>query len=255
MVSGVALLAQHRGTPPDLIIRWNSMAKRPSAVDVVVHLHGYSGNQERMRLDRDKEPNSGLDFGDPNVPGASGGGTRPTLAILPRGNYFGGKSKMGYNFPALITADGVRQLIKLGLELFAQAIGSSEPTMSRLILTAHSGGGAALVALLRHGGGRRVVGLQPCREDDPEGRRGKRRHSTLIGEIMDPPGVWRPGETIADNAGFERDIGACPGEPQPGPMEQPTNGDEEGNRGGHPRQPGAATDAGPRDVRRIRALL
>ena len=67
-------------------------------MDVVVHLHGYSGRREKMTLVRDKEPASGLDFTDPADPSARGR-TRPTLAVLPRGHYFGGNSGAGYSFP------------------------------------------------------------------------------------------------------------------------------------------------------------
>ena len=148
-IARVPLLSGHRGTPPDLILRWNALPDRPEVVDVVVHLHGYSGNRERMSLSRDKEPDSGLDFADPDSPGTLGR-TRPTLGILPRGNYFGGRSGAGYNFPALVTPVGLRDLIAFSLARLGAATGSPEPRMGRLIVTAHSGGGAALMQILRH---------------------------------------------------------------------------------------------------------
>ena len=150
-LAGLSLLRGHRGVPPDLILRWNAMPDVPATVDVVVHLHGYSRNAERMSLTRDKEPHSGLDFADPDS-GAGGapGRTRPTLAVLPRGNYFGGRTGMGFNFPALVSATGLRELITVSLSHFGHAVGAPNVRMARLILTAHSGGGAALMKILRH---------------------------------------------------------------------------------------------------------
>lgn len=151
VVQHVPLLARHRGTPPDLILRWNAMADVPATVDVVVHLHGYSGRAERMRLDRDKEPYSGLDFANPDDPrDTTPGRISPTLAVLPRGNFFGGRNGDGYDFPALATAGGLRDLRDLALVQLAGAIGAGPIAPGRLIVTAHSGGGAALMLVLRH---------------------------------------------------------------------------------------------------------
>ena len=93
-----------------------------------------------MRLDADKEPRSGLDFANPDPPGEPGR-TEPTLCVLPRGNYYGGRSGMGYDFPALITPEALRQLIDFALARFAARIGAAQVAMRRLLLTAHSGGG------------------------------------------------------------------------------------------------------------------
>ncbi|GAA3087665.1 glucosaminidase domain-containing protein [Streptosporangium carneum] len=141
------MLAGHAGKPPDLVLKWNAM-NDPSQVDVVVHLHGYSGHGRAMNLVRDKEPASGLDFGDPGNPAAQGR-TSPTLFVLPRGHYFGGRSGMGYSFPALTGPGAVQALVNDALMRFG-AETSSLVTMGRLILTAHSGGGAALMAILKH---------------------------------------------------------------------------------------------------------
>ena len=107
------LLRGHRGTPPDLVLRW-SRVTGPGPVDVVVHFHGYSGKREGMRIDRDKEPASGLDLS---------GRMRPTLALLPRGNYFGGQSGSGYNFPALVRPGALDELVRDGLARLTQATG------------------------------------------------------------------------------------------------------------------------------------
>lgn len=147
-VPRVPLLASHRGHAPDLILRWNDMPTVPAEIDVVVHLHGYS--RATMTLPKNIEVWAGLDLGP--VDGASGTGrTRPTLTVLPRGHFTG--VKVGkiyrYTFPALTTRDGLATLIRVALESFAQRVGGSPPKLGRLILTAHSGGGAPLMQILR----------------------------------------------------------------------------------------------------------
>jgi hypothetical protein len=142
---------------PDLILRWN-VPTAPSVIDVAVHLHGYwfAG----LKLDRDIEHVSGLDLAP--IQGATGPGrSRPTLTILPRGHDTGVKQKIRrpdgstadgqynvYAFPELIKRGGLEQLIQFSLNRFAAAVGGTPPRLGRLILTAHSGGGAALLALL-----------------------------------------------------------------------------------------------------------
>ncbi len=141
------VLRAHRGTSPDLILKWTGI-HGPGAVDVIVHLHGYSGQKGGMRLDRHKEAHSGLDFSDPanpELPGRAG----PTLAVLPRGNYFGGKSGSGYNFPALVRPGALHALVEDALARAGQAVGHSLQS-GRLILTGHSGGGAPVAAILAH---------------------------------------------------------------------------------------------------------
>ena len=141
------VLRHHRGTPPDLILRWNAMPAGTRTIDVVVHLHGYSGKGPRLRL-QDKVPISGLDFADPANP-SHAGRTRPTLALLPRGNFFGGRYGNGYNFPELVKPGALTRLVGDGLALFAQQTGLA-PALGRLVLTGHSGGGAPVSAILRH---------------------------------------------------------------------------------------------------------
>jgi hypothetical protein len=149
VVAKVPLLRRHAGIGPDLILRWNDMPASPRAVDVVVHLHGYSlSSGSRLRLDRDLLPRSGLDWSDPKGADASPGRVRPTLALLPRGHFFGGKSGRAYTFPALM-GGGLRQLVDIGLRELASRLGVPNVAMDRLILTAHSGGGAALLALVK----------------------------------------------------------------------------------------------------------
>ncbi len=148
VVQEVPLLASHRGTHPDLILHWNAIPEGVSTIDVVVHFHGYSGHGVAMRLDADKEPKSGLDFSSPDDPSdARPGRQRPTLCVLPRGNYFGGRTGSGYDHPALVTPTGLRDLIGFALDRLADTTGARLGT-DRLILTAHSGGGAGLIRAL-----------------------------------------------------------------------------------------------------------
>lgn len=144
-----ALLHSHAGTPPDLVLKWNNMSQ-PSTVDVVVHLHGWSpGVGARMNIVRHKLPASGLDFTDPMNPG-SVGRTTPTLLVLPRGHHdpVGSKTER-YTFPALVVRGALQRLVDESLARFAAQTGATV-RRGRLILTAHSGGGAALMQILGH---------------------------------------------------------------------------------------------------------
>lgn len=149
-VERAPLLAGHRGRPPDLLLRWN-VTSLPEVIDVVVHLHGYW--YAGLRLEDNVKPWSGLDLAP--VDGAAGSGrSRPTLTVLPRGNDTGVKQPKGpfnrYTFPALVTRDGLPGLVRFSLERFAAKLGGPTPRVGRLILTAHSGGGAALLQILEH---------------------------------------------------------------------------------------------------------
>lgn len=140
VVTRLPQLASHRGTGPDLVLRWGPMP-RVATVDVVVHLHGFSGRGVRMNLVEDKEPRSGLD-----PPPARRG---PTLLVLPRGHFHGGRSGHGYSFPALTPPGALARLVDDALRRLTAETGV-RATRGKLILTAHSGGGAALMSILRH---------------------------------------------------------------------------------------------------------
>jgi hypothetical protein len=131
-------LRGHAGTQPDLFLRWNRVPADAAAIDVVVHLHGFSQQGGEMRL-AEKLPRSGLDLASRN---------RATLAILPRGNWI---RHSWYDFPALLDG-GLDRLVEEALERFANLRGRrplaglaggtpAVPQIDRLILTAHSGGG------------------------------------------------------------------------------------------------------------------
>src|SRR5205807_7454814 len=70
-------LRSHAGTEPDLFLRWNEIPRAAAAIDVVVHLHGFSQQGGEMQLS-EKVRRSGLDLS---------GRNRPALALLPRGNW------------------------------------------------------------------------------------------------------------------------------------------------------------------------
>lgn len=147
VVDKLPRLSAHRGTGPDLILRWTGLTG-PGEATVVVHFHGYSGRAAAMRIDRDKERDSGLDFGDPADP-RTPGRTAPTVAILPRGNFFGGRSGSGYDFPALVAKGALTALVDDALARVSRQVGA-EIRPGRLIVTGHSGGGAPINAVLAH---------------------------------------------------------------------------------------------------------
>ncbi len=146
----VQLLSGHRATGPALILSWNDMPAGVRAVDVVVHLHGYALCPADPSNPWPKITSGGLDWRGTKGSDRSLGRVRPTLGILPRGHLFGGKTGAGYRFPALVTKTGLRQLIDLGLARLASRLSVASLAQGRLILTAHSGGGAALLGMLRY---------------------------------------------------------------------------------------------------------
>ena len=125
------VLRPHAGTQPDLFLRWNEVSLAAPAVDVVVHLHGFSQQRGAMPL-AEKVPGSGLDLS---------GRKRPTLALLPRGNWL---RYTWYDFPALLSG-GLDRLVDYGLRRFGEAAGRGALAADRLILAAHSGGGMPAV--------------------------------------------------------------------------------------------------------------
>jgi hypothetical protein len=124
-LSDTPALQAHAGTQPDLFLRWNAIPLAAEAVDIVVHLHGFSQQGGAMPL-AEKVPRSGLDLT---------GRTRPTLALLPRGNWI---RHYYYDFPALLDG-GIDRLLGYALAQFAKVIGH-DLSVDHLILSAHSGG-------------------------------------------------------------------------------------------------------------------
>ncbi len=131
------VLRAHAGTQPDLFLRWNEVPLDAAAVDVVVHLHGFSREGAAMPL-AEKVPRSGLDLSRR---------WRPTLALLPRGNWL---RYSWYDHPALLMG-GIDRLIEYALGKFAAELPTPPAAgleMDRFILTAHSGGGMPAVDVI-----------------------------------------------------------------------------------------------------------
>ena len=139
-LSHTPVLDSHVGTQPDLFMRWNRIPLSAVSLDVVVHLHGFSQEGRAMPL-AEKVMRSGLDLS---------GRARPTLAMLPRGNWI---RHYYYDFPALLSG-GIDRLIDYGLQRLAQAIASASPgapdglVVDRFVFSAHSGGGMPAVDVI-----------------------------------------------------------------------------------------------------------
>jgi hypothetical protein len=130
---------------PNCLLRWAGIpAGHAGPVDLVIHFHGYKGH-DQMRL-RDKAAASGLDLGAPGV-------GRPTLGVVPHGHAF--RSRMagtdGFDFPAIDTKAELDAFIDEVLAAFGRD-GGPRATRGRVILTGHSGGGAALARLMQSAG-------------------------------------------------------------------------------------------------------
>jgi len=125
-LSDTPVLQSHAGTQPDLFLRWNAIPLAVSSVDIVVYLHGFSQQGRAMPL-AEKVAGNGLDLS---------GRKRPTIALLPRGNWL---RYTWYDFPALLEG-GMDRLVDYALQRFAEVKGRGALAMDRLILAAHSGG-------------------------------------------------------------------------------------------------------------------
>ena len=134
------VLRAHAGSQPDLFLRWNRIPFSAQALDVVVHLHGFSQQGREMPL-AEKVERSGLELS---------GRTRPTLVMLPRGNWI---RHYYYDFPALLSG-GIDRLVDYGVALFSRAVVSAASgaprafAVDRFILAAHSGGGMPAVDII-----------------------------------------------------------------------------------------------------------
>ena len=122
------VLRGHAGTQPDLFLRWNEIPLSAQSIDVAVHLHGFSQQGEAMPL-AEKVGRSGLDLR---------GRTRPTLAVLPRGNWI---RHTWYDFLGLLDG-GIDRLVDYTVERFGAG---RNLTVDRFILSGHSGGGMPVV--------------------------------------------------------------------------------------------------------------
>lgn len=132
----------------NVFLRWCDIPKNRCEVDVVVHFHGWDIRTKKTAFFEFAVNNSGLDLLKPDNTLTR---QRPTLCILPFGK--GEKmpdpdNRIKYTFPFLTSKDGLRQLIDFSLKYIADRYKSAF-TIGRLILTAHSGGGAAVSSILQ----------------------------------------------------------------------------------------------------------
>lgn len=153
-------LASHGGRGENLLLRWNALPDGLTAIDIVVHLHGYSSHAADRALLEAKVGHSGAELERRS---------RPTLVLVPRGRKITAEeirrnpraNRARYTFPGL-TRDGgagLEDLVACALEWLAARVLGREGVaimVDRLVLTAHSGGGAALEALLADHSRRRV---------------------------------------------------------------------------------------------------
>ena len=132
-LSDTPVLAAHAGTQPHLFLRWNRIPETATSVDVAVFLHGFSPLRGDMPL-WDKVSRCGMILT---------GRERPTLAMLPRGNWI---RHYYYDFPALLDG-GFDLLLAYGLHQLSAMRGAAL-ALDRLILAAHSGGGMPAVDVI-----------------------------------------------------------------------------------------------------------
>jgi hypothetical protein len=102
------VLRPHAGIQPDLHLCWNAIRVGVTALDIVVHLHGFSRDGATMPL-AEKVASAGLD---------QSGRSRPTLTLVPRGNWL---RYSWHDFPALL-AGGIDRPVEYGSERFATAL-------------------------------------------------------------------------------------------------------------------------------------
>ncbi|MBV8779476.1 MAG: hypothetical protein JO258_19975 [Alphaproteobacteria bacterium] len=126
-------LSAHKGTQPDLFLRWNRIPAGAATVDVVVFLHGFSQSGGAMPL-TEKIERSGLILSRRS---------RPTLALLPRGNWI---RHYYYDFPALLDG-GIDLLLAYALRRLSEQR-DAPLALDRFVLAAHSGGGMPAVDVI-----------------------------------------------------------------------------------------------------------
>jgi hypothetical protein len=134
-VARAASLAAHDPIPgePDLVLRWTAIPREARDFRVVVHLHGFAGPSEPLRLVSGRLPGSGMVL--PNSP--------PTLGMLIRGRPRPGRPG-SFDWPVLARPGGLDAVIREAMA----ATGQPLPNPTRLVLTAHSGGGSGLATAL-----------------------------------------------------------------------------------------------------------
>ncbi|HEU4561514.1 MAG TPA: DUF2272 domain-containing protein [Longimicrobium sp.] len=186
---GANPLAAHAGTGDNLYLVWNEIPEDAAAIDVVVHLHGYMPNDPDTGATRYVVGKSGLKLHGRTRPtlGIVPRGRKRTkaeydaLVAIWKPKHEEWKQKMKeweaaptgpkpkkptpprsdvYTFPALDSGKGagLAALVEWAVGWFAANVmpDGRRPGIARCILTAHSGGGAAVNALLQWKGERAI---------------------------------------------------------------------------------------------------
>lgn len=132
----------------NVFLRWNDIPQATCELDVVVHFHGYN-NPDGATIYRVAEL-SGLDLIDPSGKSQTRRGA-PTLCIMPLGKSEPTDARYDrHTFPFFNSDKGLNELINDSLNYLAQyhKLMPGAFKARRLILTAHSGGGAGLASVL-----------------------------------------------------------------------------------------------------------
>lgn len=126
----------------NVCLRWNKIPADICEIDIVVHFHGFDIRKKEDRTEpffKYVEKISGLDLKDRK---------RPTLCILPFGY---STDKWKYTFPFFSGKDGLKKLVEFALKYLADKHKLKNIfSLGRVILTAHSGGGAVVGEILNH---------------------------------------------------------------------------------------------------------
>ena len=139
-------------------MRWARLpAGYEGAVDVVIHLHGFTSPHNNKGLLAHKLAHSGLGLQAPGV-------ARPTLGLVPHGAPFLWTEKYkdkddgsiktrikgdGFKFPALASGPKLLQFVEQALDAYAAKTGQPRPQRGRVVVTGHSGAGTALSELIQ----------------------------------------------------------------------------------------------------------
>jgi hypothetical protein len=134
----------------NVAVRYNHITKSVKSVDVVLHFHGATVEQNEHAL-CSKIDASGLSLNHRFH-------HRPTLAILALGLFEGASCKGHdthcqmdkYTFPALSSLRNVTSFVDFVVQKFAGAnLNGAKLSVSRLILSAHGTGGDALISVIK----------------------------------------------------------------------------------------------------------
>jgi hypothetical protein len=125
---------------PDAALRWTALRPGVASLTLVIHFHGFPYVEANPApLPQDGLPGSGLDLPDD--------GRTAVVALVPRGRRLPPWGRIQpFDWPVLASAEGQRALLAEVMARLREASGLALPDPARLVLTAHSGGGAALMA-------------------------------------------------------------------------------------------------------------